>query len=189
MVHVFYFHFLRYLAVPLFHFKLATTMCGSPPCPCIYLFRSITVSCSVVFHRQKGGGRAATRQPGVVHILRLLGVVHTFINGNLCLPNILCLNISQSDSNSLKNIIRLHCLRLYIYQIFGPVETYSYEFCWQYILTLCTYHKLYYCKSPSTISFPTQLIILFTCTHSQNKCIIVSSAICIPTTPSLSYYV
>ena len=56
---------------------------------------------------------------GVVHILGLLGVVHTFINRkttlqNLCLHNILCLNTSQSDSNSLKIIIRLHCLRLYI---------------------------------------------------------------------------
>ena len=31
MVQVFYFYFLRYLAVPIFHFSLATTMCGSPP--------------------------------------------------------------------------------------------------------------------------------------------------------------
>ena len=63
------------------------------------------------------GGRG--RLPGVVHILGLLGVVHTSITGktilqNLCLRNILFVNTSQSVSNSLNIIIRLHSLRLYI---------------------------------------------------------------------------
>ena len=64
-----------------------------------------------------GGGKG--RLPGVVHILGLLGVVHTSITGktilrNLCLRNILFVNTSQSVSNSLNIIIRLHSLRLYI---------------------------------------------------------------------------
>ena len=66
-----------------------------------------------------GGGRGPTRRPGVAHILGQQGVVHTSINGkttlrNLCLRNILFVNTSQSVSNSLNIIIRLHSLRLYI---------------------------------------------------------------------------
>ena len=116
MVHVFYFYFLHYLAVPLFHFKLATTMCGStppppPPARVNIYFAPLQLAALLCFTGRRGGGGP--------HILGLLGVIHTFINGkttlrNLCFPSILCLNISQSDSNSLKIIIRLHCLRLYI---------------------------------------------------------------------------
>ena len=93
--------------------------CPPPPARVNIYFAPLQLAALLCFTGRRGGGRAATRQPGVVHILRLLGVVHTFINGkttlrNLCLPNILCLNTSQSDSNSLKIIIWLHCLRLYI---------------------------------------------------------------------------
>ena len=124
MIHVFYFLSVTLSGSTVFPFQTCHHHVRVPPCPPpparvnIY-FAPLQLAALLCFTGRRRGGRTATRQTGVVHILGLLGVVHTFINGkttlrNLCLPNILCLNISQSDSNSLKIIIRLHCLRLYI---------------------------------------------------------------------------
>ena len=105
------------------HSKLATTMCGppplTPPSPRVNIYSTRLQFSALLCCTGSVGGGGGARRPGAVHILGLLGVVHTFINGrttlrNLCLRTILFVNASQSDSNSLNIIILLHCLRLYI---------------------------------------------------------------------------
>ena len=105
-----------------FHYKFDTIVYGSPlpshPARVNVYSKRLQLPALLRYTGSWGRGGGGCL-PGVVHILGLLGFVHTSITGktilrNLCLRNILFVNTSQSVSNSLNIIIRLHCLRLYI---------------------------------------------------------------------------
>ena len=98
--------FLR-LAVPVFITNLPPPGAGPPhhppPPPRVNIYFT-QLQLSALLRRTGDWGGGTTRLPGVVHILGLLGVGHTSINGktslrNPCFRNILSVNTSQSVPN------------------------------------------------------------------------------------------
>ena len=116
------------------HSKLATTMCSPPPSPtltpCKYLFYSTTIFCSVVLHRECGGGEEHAGRGTYIYWDykgSFINLLTDYTTKSLLTYNFVC----KCFPVGLEFSKYYHSITLFtiIYPVFGPMEAYSYKFC------------------------------------------------------------